>query len=242
MSTKRLEDHYNLKYKVTDGYTPVAAAIVDKPQSRAEMAAKIVASNPQGRYIEIGAGSGEVMLSAVDHYEQMIATEMSVERAQFMANNFKEVSDKIQVICNNIETDGLPYPDDYFDTAVMIAVIEHLIDPIMAVKELYRVLKPGGRLIIDTPNIAKWTRRIKLMMGYFPSTASLSEGLLCYDRKSPTDLYDEGHLHYFTYQSLVRVCVERAGFVRAEEFGYGKGALCRMWPQMFSDVCVVVYK
>ena len=118
--------------------------------------------------------------------------------------------EKVKVIQHDIDNKSMDFPDGYFDTAVMVAVIEHLVDPKTALRELSRVLKPTGRLIIDTPNIAKWTRRIKLLFGYFPSTASLDEGLLSYDKRTPTDLYDEGHLHYFTFGFIKStVCSKR---------------------------------
>jgi len=177
-----------------------------------------------------------------------VLTELSNVRANELSKLFKD-QEKVKVIQHNMDNDALNYPDGYFDTIVMVAVIEHLIDPEIALKELHRVLKPGGRLIIDTPNIAKWTRRIKLLFGYFPSTASLDEGLLFYDKKTPTDLYDNGHFHYFTFRSLSKLCVERNGFKCLKSFGYGSWAsvrspsiLCRVPPSLFSEVFIVAYK
>jgi len=47
--------------------------------------------------------------------------------------------------------DSLAFPDDYFDYVTMLAVIEHIDDPTPLVKEIHRVLKPGGRFVFTTP-------------------------------------------------------------------------------------------
>ena len=87
-------------------------------------------------------------------------------------------------------------------------------------------------------------------MGRFPSTASKNEGLATYDGE-PADLYDEGHLHYFTYRSLTLMLNQRCNFSTIKKHGYsdkrvplGKSvhnSLANLWPEMFSDVVVVAY-
>jgi SAM-dependent methyltransferase len=193
----RLERHYDDKYRDTSGGDIQHIRHVDRPVDRFECTVKYALQRVGGKYLEVGAGSGATLLSVAGHYDEIVATDLSDVRARSMNEMFRARGVTATVIRNNIETDVLPYPEGYFDTAVMTAVIEHLIDPITALKELNRVLKPGGRLLLDTPNIAKWTCRIKLLFGYFPSTAPLDEGLLCYDGRTPTDLYDEGHLHRY---------------------------------------------
>ncbi|MGZ8630593.1 MAG: class I SAM-dependent methyltransferase [Actinomycetota bacterium] len=47
---------------------------------------------------------------------------------------------------------ALPYPDAAFDVVISKYVFEHLIEPIAVMRELRRVLKPGGHLLIQTPN------------------------------------------------------------------------------------------
>lgn len=50
----------------------------------------------------------------------------------------------------------LPYPDNFFDFVYTMGTIEHIPRPIEAMREIYRVLKPGGRAVIGVPNKYEW--------------------------------------------------------------------------------------
>lgn len=73
----------------------------------------------------------------------------------------------ITVFEKNIE-DGIPLPDASVDVAVMGEVIEHVFDPDTCIEELRRILRPGGALIVTTPNIASWLNRLLVLFGVQP--------------------------------------------------------------------------
>jgi SAM-dependent methyltransferase len=57
---------------------------------------------------------------------------------------------------NNVEfivtgADVLPFPDEHLDTILLLEVLEHLVDDSAAVREMSRVLRPGGRLVVSVP-------------------------------------------------------------------------------------------
>jgi SAM-dependent methyltransferase len=66
----------------------------------------------------------------------------------------------------NIEQDRFPYDDDSYDLALFCEILEHLpCDPTHTLVELHRVLKPGGRLLLTTPNASRFENLIKVVRG-----------------------------------------------------------------------------
>ena len=68
------------------------------------------------------------------------------------------------------ESDIFPYPDASFDTVLCCELIEHLpADPMHMMSEINRILKPGGHLVITTPNLGPCVRSRAIIPGYDPS-------------------------------------------------------------------------
>jgi SAM-dependent methyltransferase len=66
----------------------------------------------------------------------------------------------------NIENDKFPFKDNFFDLVIFTEVLEHLPQsPLHTLKEIYRVLSPGGHVLITTPNIARSINRAKMLLG-----------------------------------------------------------------------------
>jgi glycosyltransferase involved in cell wall biosynthesis/SAM-dependent methyltransferase len=67
------------------------------------------------------------------------------------------------------EKDIFPYADESFDTVLCCELLEHLTaDPMHMMSEIHRVLKPGGTLLITTPNAASFRAIHAIVNGYHP--------------------------------------------------------------------------
>lgn len=69
----------------------------------------------------------------------------------------------------DFERDTFPFADNHFDIVLFTEVLEHLSeDPMHALAEINRVLKPGGKLLLTTPNIASWKSLRRGLKGEHP--------------------------------------------------------------------------
>lgn len=66
----------------------------------------------------------------------------------------------------NVENDSFPYAEGEFDVVIFAEIIEHLLnDPCKVLREIKRVLKPSGTLIVTTPNVARLENVARLISG-----------------------------------------------------------------------------
>jgi len=96
----------------------------------------------------------------------------------------------------NIEDGAFPYPTGEFDVVIFAEIIEHLLmDPCKVLREIKRVLRPGGALIITTPNVAR-----------LENVARLISGENIYDPYSGYGPYGRHNREYNRHE-LVSLCV-----------------------------------
>lgn len=251
MTNETLKKHYERKYSHENNSSSIELINhVPLPSSRFEAIVKFFPDFFKGgKILELGAGNGNVAMTLLktklDITGYMLG-DISLPRVEGLKRNLNDP--RVEVL--EVDAENVPKSQlGKYDAIIMVALIEHLIDPLQAMKEIKKLLKPGGFVYIDTPNIAKYTRRIKLLLGQFPSTASTNEGLTTY-AGNPVDLYDEGHIHYFTHRSLSLMLTERCGFSNVIKLSYPDGMmplgkfvhsyLAKIRPELFSDIAVIV--
>lgn len=93
--------------------------------------------------LDAGCGRGEFLKGFIECGLQGYAVDQSSVALKYLPDAKLKVSD--------IETEGIPYPDSYFDVVYSKSVIEHFHYPERFIKEIYRVLKPGGLVITMCP-------------------------------------------------------------------------------------------
>ncbi len=104
---------------------------------------------PNSRLIDIGCGTGEFLLRASDKFDELVG----IDNNENAVNFAKKKTENIQKIKLIDSKDGkIPYPDEYFDNATCLDVLEHMRDPRDCLLEIWRVLKPQSQLIVTVPN------------------------------------------------------------------------------------------
>lgn len=117
-------------------------------------------------------------------------------------------------------TKKLPYRSGQFDCVILGEVIEHVPNTDHVLREINRVLKPGGTLLITTPNLVSWFNRVLVPFGIQPLFSETSAerkmgrrwAALGQGNKS------QGHLKIFTHRSLAEI-LEYTGFEVTERRG-----------------------
>lgn len=123
------------------------------------------------KVLDCGAGTGELSLAASDNADSVLCTDLSknmLKQAQRKARALG--ADNIEFAARNIF--DLQDPDDTYDVVIAGNVLHLLTNPQGAVKEMYRVLKPGGRLLLPTftnKNSARLLIGIYKKLGFDPA-------------------------------------------------------------------------
>lgn len=147
---------------------------------------------PKGdKYLDVGCGTGSLLLAGKNKFAELYGTDIVKQR-------FVETQDitNIHFKVSNINN-GLAYEDCFFNAVTCVAVLEHLFDPYSAIREINRVLKDDGILILQVPNIAWLPHRLCLFFGKLPLTGT--------PFNFPEHGWDGGYLYYFTMSSLIEL-------------------------------------
>ncbi len=173
---------------------------------------------PKGEsLLDLGCGDGDLVLEVGERYQRIVATDVSAAalaqgKARTEASSFGDRIDW-QVVDGN---QALPFSDGQFDTVVSLSTLQYIFDPELLLAETFRVLRPGGHLLVEVPNVAYLPQRLRLLAGKPIQTSYWKHGI------------DGGNLHYFTVATLQQL-VKQAGFTTLRQTGSGVFAAARTW-------------
>jgi SAM-dependent methyltransferase len=119
--------------------------------------------DPQARLLDCGCRDGEGTMIIAER----IGTR-NVSGLDYTYRVLKQSRDRgITVLCSNLNN-PIPIKSNTYDAIYAINLVEHLIDPALFIQEIYRILRPGGYFLLDTPNLASWHNVFALLIGRQP--------------------------------------------------------------------------
>jgi SAM-dependent methyltransferase len=192
---------------------------------RNEVLARIYDKGEGRTLLDIGAGNGTVSRFFLGRGYDVHAvewTDAGQERLQSL---------QIKVLKKDIEDVPLDYEDGFFDEVFWGDNVEHLFFPEVVAKEILRILKPGGRLVLSTPNHGWIVNRLYYLMAGVPRR---TEG-----HRVP--IWQWQHIRYFNARELARF-LAHCGFgkpiIHGAEWRWPFSALSRLAPTLFGSVLV----
>jgi ubiquinone/menaquinone biosynthesis C-methylase UbiE len=119
----------------------------------------------RGRVLELGAGTGANLEHYPDSADQLVLAEPDPHMTKRLRAKLADSGRSAEVV--EAPAERLPFEDSSFDTAVVTLVLCTVPDPQAALREVSRVLKPGGKLLFlehvrsEKPSLARWQDRLE---------------------------------------------------------------------------------
>ena len=184
-----------------------------------------------GVLLDVGCGEGRHIFGVMQDYPLMkcIGIDMdheSIKIAEEGYDYFKSISHAGAEFLKG-SAYNIPFPDNFFDLVICSEVLEHLHEYNDAVKEMHRVLKPGGKLYASVP--ASWPEKI------------------CWNLSKDYQNQPGGHLRIFDQKELVSE-IQEEGFIflSSERFHAIHSPYwwlrCFFWNSQDSNFIVKLYK
>ena len=165
------------------------------------------------KLLDVGCGDGMLLSLIGDDVEK---------HGVDILEHIPESSGRTNYLRHDVSS-GLPYPDGTFDVVHSSELIEHLLDTEFFLRECRRVLKPGGRLVVSTPNLHYWRNMVEWIRGNQYFFVDYHAGQV-------------GHVRYFCAKTISALA-HRVGFrnIRTKTIGDwgGDNSLLRTAGRLF---------
>ncbi len=118
---------------------------------------------PFGSILEFGYGSGVLLPTLSSICRELHAIDLNSD-VDSVNNGLKKLNIKANLIKGDIT--GRFYKEKSFDLIVAFSVFEHISDPVPALKEMSRILKDGGHLLVGMPRVDSFMEKLFQLIGF----------------------------------------------------------------------------
>jgi len=170
-------------YDATRGYDPDVAMAIGRGLAAA------VKATSETRFLEIGVGTGRIALPLAELGYDVTGVDISREmlsKLREKLNAHLDAGRALRLRVEEADAHDLPFQDDTFDAAIAVHVFHLIADARRAVHEVFRVLRPGGALLIcadmvegtEQPSVSDKWREIVRQHGHAVPNSSEAASML----------------------------------------------------------------
>ena len=110
------------------------------------------------KLLDVGCGIGTISLELQKQGFEVYGIDFSSVAIK------KAKENGIKAIECDLDKEGIPFEDNYFDVVWAGDIVEHVFDPIFLLKEISRVVKPSGKVLLTTPNDFHLKKRLSVFI------------------------------------------------------------------------------
>ena len=108
----------------------------------------------RGHVVEYGAGTGTISQQLAPFADRLTLVEPSINLVTVLRRTFRD-NPKVEVVGESLEQHAVELGAEAVETVVMVNVLEHIEDDRQALSQLFRMLRPGGHLLVFVPALRR---------------------------------------------------------------------------------------